>query len=161
MKMAKPEVTPIKLKFSAMSSFEFATLIQKMASTPTNNKNACAIARVVRDLEKAQKLISDKYQTDVVEFFGKKGEDGKIIRPEGDPTGYEPLEMEKFDEKLAEALEKFGEENEFEVNAKPLTPTILADMKISAKEINLLAGLFVEDEAQQATGPGVPHLHSM
>lgn len=161
MKTAKAEVTPIKLEFNTMSSFEFASLVQKLASSPTSNKSACAIARVVRELEKAQKLISETYQKEVVEVFGKKGEDGKVIRPEGDPNGYEPLEMEmeKFDEKLAAALEVFGK-HEFEVNAKPLTPSVLADIKISAKEINMLKGLFTEDEAQ-ATGPGVPHLQSM
>lgn len=160
MKTVKPEVTPIKLEFNAMSSFEFASMIQKLASSPTSNKNACAIARVVRELEKAQKLISDTYQTEVVEVFGKKGEDGKVIRPEDDPNGYEPLEMEGYDEKLAAALEVFGK-HEFEVNSKPLTPSILADIKISAKEINLLKGLFTEDEAQQNAGPGVPPLQSM
>lgn len=160
MKTAKAEVTPIKLEFNTMSSFEFASMIQKIASSPTSNKNACAIARVVKELEKAQKLIADTYQTEVVEKFAQKGEDGKVLRPKDDPTDYIKLEMENFDEKLAAALEVFGK-HEFEVVAKPLTPSVLADIKISAKEINMLAGLFSEDEAQQNAGPGVPHLQSM
>lgn len=145
----KLEIKPIKVKFKEISSFEFASTLQKIAAKETSNKNACAIHRMIKEVDSGRKKIQEVYQTEIAEKFGKRGEDGKLIRPEQEPKGYDPIEGRE--KEIEEALEKFGEIT-FEVNCKPLTPSILSEVKLSANDIRVLGDLFAEDEP---TGPGL------
>lgn len=147
----KQEIKTIKMKFKDVGSFEFASTIQKIAAKETSNKNACAINRIVRELDNGRKKIQETYQTEIAEKFGKRNEAGELIRPEQEPKGYDPIEGQE--KELEAALEKFGEST-FEMSCKPLTPSILSEMKLSANDIRLLGDLFSEDEP--SAGPGVP-----
>lgn len=149
--MKKQEIKPITMKFKDVGSFEFASTIQKIGAKETSNKNACAISRVVKALDGGRKLIQDRFQTDIAEKFGKRGEDGKLIRPENEPNGYDLIDGKE--KELGEAVEAFGE-NTFEITVNPLTPSVLADHKLSANDIRMLGDLFSEDEPPQ--GPGLP-----
>ncbi len=138
----------IKLKYKDCGNFEFATLIQKLANAQTTVGVAVRIKSIVRELTKGRELISKSYQDDLVSVFGEKNEDGTIKRPEGEPNGFTPVKEKE--EEFIKAQEDFGE-RELDLDCHPLNPTLLADMKCSSKELDLLKGLFT-DEA----GPGVP-----
>lgn len=146
--MAKVE--PIKMKYKDIKSFEFSQLAAKLANTATINARANHIRHIIKELNKAGEQISAEYKSDLIDVYAKKGEDGKVARPEGDPNGFTPDET-KMDE-FIKAQEEFGE-REAEINWRPLTPETLSDIKLTAKELDLLGDLFTDDN-----GPGIPQL---
>lgn len=148
MEKLNSEAAPIKMKYSDIGNFGFAQLMQKIAQTATNNRNACHIHKITREITKAREKIADDYQKEIAEVFGKRDEAGQLIRPEGEPKGYDVIDGKEKELEAAHAT--FGEKLA-EINWRPLTPTTLADVKVSAAEIELMKDLFTEDE-----GPGVP-----
>lgn len=151
--MKKPEVQAIKMKYSDIMSFEFSNTMHKIASKDTSNKNACHIAKIVKLCQEARNNAMKDFQKNVAEVFGKRDEAGKLIRPEGQDQGFEP--MDGKEEEIFKAQELLGE-TEFEVKWKPLTPSVLADVKLSAKDIDALKNLFSEEEPAPV-GPGLPN----
>lgn len=147
METTQPTVT---LKYVDISSFEFAQAIQKIAQTPLDNKTACAIRRVTKSLNKVRDEISAKYQSDIVEKFAKKDEAGQVIRPKENPAGFDVAEG--MEDEFVKAQEMFGK-NEAVLETKAMTPELLKDIKLSARELEVLNNLF---DDQEATG-----LHSV
>ena len=144
----------IKIKYRELSEFSLAQTIQKVAATPTNTGNAVRIRNLVKAIQTAREDIRTKYISELVEVYAARTEDGSIKRPENEPNSFEPNEA-----KLGEfrAAEKAFGENEVELDAFPLTPASLVDMKLSAKELEDLHGLFCEQD-----GLGVPGtVHSL
>lgn len=140
----------ITMKYSELSSFQFAQAMQKISATPTHGEKASQIHRVAKALTKARDTISKEYQTQIVDVFGKRDAEGKIIRPDGEPNGFEPIE-EKQDEFL-KAQEDFGA-NVVEMKCEPFTIQTFSDMKISAADLEALKSLYVgnrEDEGKPA-----------
>jgi hypothetical protein len=144
------ETPVIKMKYSDIGNFGFSQLIQKISQTPTNNRNACHIHKITRELQTAREKIADDYQAEIVEKFGKRNDKGELIRPEGEPKGFEPIDGQE--DAINKAHDEFGNKMA-EIKWRPLTPTTLADIKISGAEIELLKDLFTEEE-----GPGIPNL---
>lgn len=146
--MAKTE--PLKIKYKDIKSFEFSQLAAKLANSPTINVRANHIRHIIKELNAAGDQISKEYKTDLIDVYAKKDEEGKIVRPEGDPNGFTPDETKM--EEFLKAQETFGD-REAEINWRPLTPDTLSDIKLTAKELDLLGDLFTDDN-----GPGVPTL---
>lgn len=144
--MAKAQ--PLKMKYKDIKSFEFSQLAAKLANSPTINVRANHIRHIIKELNAAGDRISEEYKTDLIDVYAKKDEEGKIVRPEGDPNGFVPddTKMEEF----MKAQDAFGD-REAEINWRPLTPDTLSDIKLTAKELDLLGELFTDDN-----GPGVP-----
>lgn len=140
--------TEIKTKYQSISSFELAGVLQKIANTQTSNKNASHIRRVINEIKKAGDQIREEYKKDILEVYAQRDEKGEIKRPEGDPNGFDPI-VEKEAEFL-KAQEDFGG-REIVIAWRPLNPDTLADVKLSAKELDLLGELYTDD-----AGPGVP-----
>lgn len=149
----KPEVKPIKLKYSQVMNFDFTNVMHKIASKDTDNKKACHINRVVRSVQKGRDQAMADFQSKVADVYGQKDEAGKLVRPQAEPHGFIPVDGKE--DEILKAQEELGE-TEFEVIAKPLTLSVLSDVKMSAKDIHALGPLFSEEEEVQ--GPGVPHL---
>lgn len=146
--MNKGENMEIKMKYKDIGAFEFSSLIQKLAQTPTETKKAERICGIVRQIQNARNRIADGYKKDVMEVFGQKNEDGSLKRPENEPSGFVPDESRMED--LNKATEQFGEK-EMAFECLPLTSSTLSDIKMSAKEIELLKDIYSKD-----SGPGVP-----
>lgn len=138
----------VKIAYEQVGGFEFAQVIQKIAAVPTTTAAANHIRRVINEIEAARKQISAEYKTEIMEKYGKRNEAGELARPEGDTQGFDPDET-KMDE-FIEAQKEFGKRTAT-IKWRPLTPKTLNDVKLSAKELNLLGPLFSEDE-----GPGLP-----
>ena len=148
----KEKIVPIKMKYKQIMSFEFSSTMQKISVKETSNKNACAILRIVREVQKGRDQAMKDYQVKVAEVYGVKDENGKLKRPPGEAQGaFEPIKGKE--EEIVKAQDELNE-TEFEVHSKPLNFTILSDMKLSAQDFNVLGPLFVEEETP--TGPPLP-----
>lgn len=138
----------VTMKYSEISSFQFAQAMQKISSTPTHGAKASAIHKIARALTRAREDISKEYQKQIVEVYGKRDADGKIVRPEGEPNGFEP--MEEKQEEFLKTQEEFGA-NTADLKCDPLTLQMLEDIKISAQDLEALKGLYIgnrEDEGK-------------
>lgn len=143
----------ILLKYSEISNFQFAQAIQKIASTPTHGNVASQIHKVTKALSKGRDRISKEYQDAIVETYGKKNEKGEIIRPDGEPNGFEPIEEKQ--EEFLKAQEDFGQKiAEFDV--QPFTIQLLGDIKVSAQDLEAMRGLYAGNREDAETKPPVP-----
>lgn len=138
----------ISIKYSTLSGFQFSEALQKIAGTPTHGQKASAIHKIIKAVSRAKTQISKEYQTDIVGVWGKKDEAGLVIRPEGEPHGFTPLEG-KEDEFMA-AQEDFGHKLA-DLNCDPFTLQTLEDVKLSAQNLEALQELYIgnrEDEGK-------------
>lgn len=145
----------IKMTYKQIGSFEFSQAIAKIEHTPTSAQKAAHIRHISKFVKAGKDKIHDEYKTNIMDKFGKKGEDGKTITAEDRPGGFEMDDSQT--EEFNKAFKEF-EAREIEVDWRPLTPDTLSDIKLSAREIELLGPLFSEDQAQ---GPGIPNLQSI
>lgn len=143
----------MKMTFKQVGSFEFSQAMAKIENTPTSTKNAGHIHQIVKRVKAGKDRIHEEYKTDIMEKFAKKGEDGKALVSEHQPGGFELTEGQE--EAFNEAFKEF-EAREVEVDWKPLTTTTLDDVRLSARELELLGPLVVDE-----SGPGVPSLQSV
>ncbi len=145
-----------ELKYKEVGSFEFASLIQKIANQPTNNQAASHINKIVKQITAARELIHEQYMKEIREKFAMRKEDGTV-----DTTGAGPGEDMYFNvtpdkmEEFKKAQDEFGMRL-FSLNWRPLTPSTLKDVQLSAKDIDTLGELYTDEE-----GPGVPRLESV
>lgn len=144
MQQSQPIVT---MKYADISNFEFAQAIQKIAQTPLDNKTACAIRRVTKQLNVVREKISKEYQEKIVDLYGKRDEKGTIVRPENNPAGFDVVEGKE--DEFVKAQEEFGK-TAADLLTSPLTPDMLKDIKLSARELEMLQNLFDDGEAATA-----------
>ncbi len=150
------KVPKIKITYSELANQDMHNLLEKLLNTPiTLNKNACAIHRVAGQLEKKIIEIRKAFTSDILEKYAIKDEKGKM---QYDPqTGMATPDPECAEEYNKAVKEFDSMECEFQV--RPLVPSNLVDVKLTAKEIGLLRGFFVEQD-----GPGLPNeagLHAL
>jgi len=136
----------IKITYKQLSDFTTAQTLQKLSSTPTSNKNACHIHHILKEIQVIREKISADYQEKIVALYAVKDDKGEVVRKAGEPLSFD-VDQTKTEAFMA-AQEAFGD-TEAMVNWKPLTMETIADVKISAAEINSLHGLFME-------GPELP-----
>lgn len=147
----KQEIKPIKMKYKQLAGGEeFSMMLQKIGYTPTSNKNACHINRIMKALQTHQTALRDGYQSKLIPTYVEKGEDGKA---KFDPKTGEMVILADKREEFTKAEAEFME-TEVLLAVKPLTPSVLADIKLSARDIDLLGPLFSEED--ESRGPGVP-----
>ncbi len=148
------ERKPIKLKIKDAGAVTLQNLMYQIGQIKTSNKNASKIRKIMKEFQRVRVEIADKYAKEIMEVFGQKDEAGNLLRPEGEPNSFIPVEG-KEDELIA-ANKEFGEQ-EIDFNWEPLNQHILADMKVSASDLETFGALYVEQE-----GPGIPiPLHSV
>lgn len=130
-----------------MSSFDFTQVMTRVANHQTLPQKALHIRRLIKELERNRTIIHEEFKKEIMEVFGQKNEDGTLKTPEGAPGEYIPIE-EKTEE-MVKAQESFGKKLAT-LNWRPLTPDTLGDLKLSAKEIEILGPLLTEEN-----GPGL------
>lgn len=146
----------IKVKYNSFSNFEFLQAIQKIASTPTTAAKANTIRKITNALQEGRvKTVVEDYKKEIMEVFAKRNEAGEIVRPDGEPDGFEPIEGKE--EECKAATEAFGEKF-LEISAEKLTPATLSEVKLSARELELLGDIFTDVEN---AGPGVPNIRAV
>lgn len=142
----------VVMTYNEIGSFEMANLMGKLENTPTHNENARRIHKVTKSYRAFVAQMQKAYKTDIMEKYGKKDDKGVLIPASQDnPNGFDIIEGKE--EEFKKEQEAFGSNT---VTFKPdnfygLTPAILTDVKMTAKEIELLGPLYVEEN-----GPGVP-----
>ena len=146
----------IKLKSKNIGGFEFEQIIMKLRNVQTNNKAASHINQVIKKINDARLKLHEEYMEQVVGKFAKRTETGEIDRTGGQPgdAGHFNIPDEVMED-FKKAVDEFGEKD-VEINWRPLTPSCFDDLKVSAKEIDLLGPLYTEQE-----GPGVPQFSSV
>ncbi len=138
------------LKFSEISSFQFNQTLQKIVSTPTHGESAAVIHKLAKQVTEARDKVAKDYQDKIANVFGKRDAEGKLLRPEGEPNGFEP--MEEKQKELETALEEFGK-TLVEVNCSPLTIKVIGETKVSALDLESLKGLY---SGNPSPGPELP-----
>ena len=155
--MTKQDIPKFTMKFKDIMSFDFEQALQKIQHTPTTNKNACAIHKVVQAMKKQREVIVNRYKAEFTDVYAQKDDKGEIIfQPNG---AWLPA-----DDKAEEFKAKHDafEAEEFTVQVRPLTPSVLVDVKLSARDIEVLGALFSEEDAKPQLPPGaIGHLQSV
>jgi hypothetical protein len=135
----------MKLKYSKIMNFAFAQAIQKLTAAPTHGQAASAFHKLAKAITRARAQIQKEYQEKVAGVFGKKDEAGALIRPEGEPNGFEPIEEKMGEFEAAQAA--FGE-TEIEVDAPSITLQLIGDIKVSAQDLDALGNLYPENREE-------------
>lgn len=111
---------------------------------------AAQVRIIAKAVQTARDAMSEEYKTSVLANYFQKNEDGTMKTVEGSE---EYIPVEGKENEIAEANVKFGEK-EIEIMLERgvgITPVILSDVKVSARELELLKDLYVEQN-----GPGLP-----
>jgi hypothetical protein len=142
------KIPELKITADVVMKFEFQQVMMKLVNTATDNKKACAIHHISKEVEKHVDQFKSEFKKDILEKYAQKDEHGKYLNDEGqykiDPKCFADYKT---------ATEAFGKKTAI-VKWKPLTPSVLSDIKMSAKEIDLLGELFSEQE-----GPGLESIN--
>lgn len=138
--------TTITKTYKEIGTNDFAMIMHKIDSTPTDNINACAINKITKIYRKAKEQIHKEFKDEILQKYAQKKEDGTL-----DSNAREgfiiPKEVQDEYDKAVNDFE--GRVVEFAVN--PLRPQNIKDVKITPREIDALGDLFTEEG-----GPGVP-----
>lgn len=143
----------IKIKYTELMNFQFSQAMQKIASAPVHGNVASQIHKVARQIDWARKRIMKEYQDEIVETFGKRDKDGKLIRPENEPNGFEPEETKVSE---LEAAQKDFDAREIELKCSPFTIQLFGDIKISAQDLQALKGLYTGNDDGTDEKPEMP-----
>lgn len=147
--MSKPQV---KIKRKDISSFDLNNVITKLRNLQTSNKIASHFNHVYKEVVAAQKSVADDYLKEIMGKYGKKDEAGKLIVDKDNPKGIIAEETDDLPE-FKKDIETFGE-TYITLDWGPIRPSHLLDAKMSAKELDSLKDLYVDED-----GPGVPKSH--
>lgn len=143
----------IKITYGQLKNFGGARALgNKLMNTPMAPKMSYSIKKILEQLTKKSEAANGdfiKFQLELADKFGKKDLEGKIIRPEGQPDGFEvPTEqMEAYEKELASF-----DERSFLIDWTALSEEAFKNMQmpLSAAEWSALEPFFVEHGAPQA-----------
>lgn len=138
----------MKMKYKDIGSFEFQNLLQTIRAAKTSNVNACMINGIWKQVKAAREQIMNEYTEEVMNVYAVRNEDGSIQIPEGQQQGFSPIPGKE--EEFTKAQDAFGEK-EYNFTYGPFKPSHLADVKLSAKDLETLGVLFDEK-----AGPALP-----
>lgn len=138
----------ISMQNEKLMSGALINALDKIGNTPlANNKTACMIRGVIKEVRKHQEAIRDAYKKEILEAFAKKNDKGELFHPDNNPEAYDVDETRI--EEFKKVQEEFGKRN-VTLTYGPLRPAHLEGIMLSANEIDALGDLFVEDD-----GPGL------
>ncbi len=118
-------------------------------TTPTHGTKAARIHKIAKTLSDMRDSISKEYQAEIVAVFGKKNDKGEIIRPEGEPNGFEPDEsrMAEFEQ----AQSAFGLKVAAMPSIHPVDMDLLSDVKVSGQDLEALGTLYIGNVTEDHT----------
>lgn len=137
----------IKVKFKTLNDYSFQSVISKIANLQTSTMNASKIRRITKLVQAASDQMREEFKKDVMELFAARDEAGKIVATKDKPFDVPDDKVEAF----TAATDVFGE-REATINWTPLDASTLGNAQVSAREIDLLGGLYSEEPV----GPGLP-----
>lgn len=144
------DLPKLKVKYKMARGESFSMLFAKLANTATTNQRAAHIRRIMKGLEAVHKQIMEEFKTEILSVYAVKKEDGNIAFKDERESDFDLIDGKA--EEYNKALAEFGE-REGIIEWRPLTPDTLSDVKLSARELDLLGDLFSEEN-----GPGIPQL---
>lgn len=139
------EHPPIKMTYRELVVLD-PMLMQKLSMTPTHNAKASHIRHVLKQVNAAKAKMSDEWK-DMGKKYGKHDDKGELIRAEN----HAGFELKEGVEKEFEDAVAVFDKTECEIKWRPLTPDTLADIKMTARDMEILGPLFSDEN-----GPGVP-----
>lgn len=147
----------IKIKRGSLADERFKMLISKIIQTQTGQNEAYHINKFFKEVTRLSKEYGDKFNG-FKDTFALKDAEGKFALGKDDeghevPDSWMPREESKAD--LDKAIKDLHEE-EVAFKFRPLTPSTLKDVKMSAYELELLGDLYSPEN-----GPGIPGLHAI
>lgn len=132
----------IKTTYAKITNQNFTRAIQKLASLPLPTKTAYNVKKMVDAIQTARKTVSTAFEQ-VVQEYGQKDADGKLVRPKDDPNGFE-IEETKMDE-FTKAQDAFGQ-REIEIPRHKLLLEAFTNVSLSAAELSALDAFFDDPE---------------
>lgn len=133
----------IVLKKSVIITQDFAMAFQKLVSTPLDNSNtAYWVSRIFSKLRSKMGDAHQEYQTRIVTAFAEKDENGKPVQEPGQAIKIKP-DQEK---ECQEAIQAFEKETVHFDHIKPVALKDLSPIKFSARELEMLEGIFEVQE---------------
>lgn len=143
----------IQLKYEDVGGMAMAEVMQKLANTQTNNRAASHINKILKRVQAAREKISALYKEEIMpEFFAKDAEGNWVINQD---TQEYTLKEGVTAEQLAEKMKEFNTRT-IEIDWRPLGPSALVDVKLSARDLNALGDLYTEQD-----GPGIPEFSGL
>jgi hypothetical protein len=137
------------MKHKDIGSFEFASTMEKLRSSPVDNAVASHIHQIAKRVQAARDLMGKQYKAEIIEKFAKRDEAGKIVNA---PDGRFDVDDDKVLE-FQKETDAFGE-REIEIDWRPFDARTFSEIKVSAKELDLLGDLY----SHEPVGPGLPHM---
>ncbi len=147
----------VEMKYEDVMSYAFAQTLTKIVQTPMKIQAAKHVKLVAKLVEKLRKQIQDEFQKEIVDVYAIKNDEGKIVRPEHDPLGFDVTAEKK--EEFTKAQTAFGEKIAT-IQAPPLTVQTLQEVKITGSELESLKEMFYEEEGP-VLPPDVGNLRSL
>lgn len=143
MELVKPQVE-VKMKHSELAAFEFQEAIQKIAVANLDNKTACKVRRVIKEVQTAINSMGEGYKKEIMETYAKRDAEGKVVpSPDGNPNSFAFDESKEAE--FVKAQEDYGKK-EVVLKATPFVVDDFKDIRLSAKNLNALGNLFVDDQ---------------
>lgn len=149
----KKKRKPIELQYDALGGFEFASLLEKIDSTPcSSNKASADVAKIVTAIKKVRENVTDEYKTDIADKYCARDKDGNVVSEEGHEGLFkvDPTKLKEFEE----AQKGFGK-RVATVDWQPFKLSMLNDVKLSPKEIRIL-GALLENDLEDLGGHELP-----
>lgn len=136
----------MKLSYRTISNFPFQSALQKLANAPLSGRQAYEVNIFSRAIKEAKQKIHDEYKKDLMDKYAVLDEAGKY-----DPDKFvvQPTKEDEF-EKEQEAFS----DREYSINRAKLPFSIIANLKVSANDIEQLAEI-VEMEDDEVTKIGL------
>lgn len=127
----------------------FAMAMQKLVSTPCSHDLAKSIMKLNEGLTKAKRHVETEYKTKILDVFTKRDDKGNIVMKKDSHNEFEVLDGKDDDLKAAQDI--FWD-TKAEIGRKPLFMGNLAEIKMSAQELDALQPICIEMAvAEEAT----------
>ena len=142
----------IEIRYSDLSHIAFNEAFGIIEGTKTDGFTARKIRKMKEAIKRARDQIAKDWQDEVVEKFAKRDESGNIkVEPisELNPMGF-VLDETKKDE-FQKFYETFGE-RKAQIDRLPLNMVDLKDMRISARDEEILAPILDDADGERAMG---------
>lgn len=147
---AVEKLPTLSITYLALNRMRRTGLLDKLSSTPVDNQTACRLAKILKPL-KAQIVAVEKEYIEEIQapHIARMKDAGYDMDNKPDPKTVSPEVLEKLkklDQELSKAQDIFGTRT-FEIEAMPLGPQHLKDIKLSVDDLENLGPLFDESGA--------------
>lgn len=138
------------MKYSEVSNMNFSQALQKIAAAPTHGGLASAIHKTLRTITQVQEDIRKDYRKDLMEVYGKRDADGKLVlNPQGD---IDPDESREEEYELA--AKEFSQKT-VSMPVQAFTPQMIENVRISPQDLQMLGAMYTGNMADEVEKPSL------